>query len=149
MPGQKVPQRKFQKDWMYIILLTKTALLHRIKVGVRIKEYYIYISNVTEFLNFLLQQEVLINDRIHLHCYKETRIDFKWANNIFLLYLLPLSWYCLGKMPALFLHSHFTALSLQSLPQALWDLFQPVLLKLAVDIHTLFSLRIISYSFFL
>lgn len=43
VPGQKVSQRMFQKDLMYIILLTKIASLHRPKVRVRIKEYYRYL----------------------------------------------------------------------------------------------------------
>lgn len=64
-PGHQVFQKEFQKDLLYIIiLLIKTALLFRIKVGVRLRDCY---RTSTEFFKFLPQQEVLFNESMHLH----------------------------------------------------------------------------------
>lgn len=59
-----VSQRKFHEGLTLCNFIIKTALLHRHKVGVRLRDYY---RTYTEFLKGLLKQKVLFNESLHLH----------------------------------------------------------------------------------
>lgn len=90
VPGQQVSQRKFQKDLMHIILLTKTTSSHRTKVGVKIREYC---RNSQNLKNFYFNMKFSLMTVYVFTITKKLELILNEPEIFFCLYIFPFSWY--------------------------------------------------------